>query len=414
MFDATTYHSDLRSGALPWPRSPRAHRQSLAGNRRCDVVIVGAGITGALVAQHLTAIGHEVAIIDREQPGRGSTAASTAMLLWEIDLPLQQLAAIYGFERAAEIYRISFGAAAGLIRQIGALNLACDFVARESLYLAGEEAADETLREEARCRTHAGLPATCLGYLALKREFGFERRAAILSPNTAEVDPVKLSQGLLARAIASGAILYDAEACDYASEGHKAVVATPDGIIEANHAVLATGYAMPEFLKPELHRVSSSWAFGTPALHEAALWPRRCLLWESSKPYLYARTTADRRILAGGEDEDGELDSAARSARAPAKTKRVLDKLRRLWPTMTDEIAFQWSGAFGVTSDGLPLIGPVPGWPNFYGAYGYGGNGITFSFLAAQLIGRMITGAPAIPAYDYFAVDRPNASAPPP
>lgn len=40
-----------------------------------------------------------VIIVDRELSGYGSTAASTAMLLWEIDQPLTELERLYGFDR---------------------------------------------------------------------------------------------------------------------------------------------------------------------------------------------------------------------------------------------------------------------------------------------------------------------------
>ncbi len=64
-----------------------------------------------------------------------------------------------------------------------------------------------------------------------------------------------------------------------------------------------------------------------------------------------------------------------------------------------------WSGAFGQTEDGLPLIGEVPGQPNLFAAYGYGGNGITFSYLASRIIGEMLAGRHE-PWYDDFAIDR--------
>jgi glycine/D-amino acid oxidase-like deaminating enzyme len=60
---------------------------------RCDVLIVGCGITDALMAEQLTRQGLDVVIMDRELPGRGSTAASTSMLLWEIDRSLTELTA---------------------------------------------------------------------------------------------------------------------------------------------------------------------------------------------------------------------------------------------------------------------------------------------------------------------------------
>ena len=57
--------------------------------------------------------------------------------------------------------------------------------------------------------------------------------------------------------------------------------------------------------------------------------------------------------------------------------------------------------------DGLPLIGEVPGYPRIHAAYGYGGNGITFSFLASRLIGAMIAGRRE-PWHDDLAIDRPR------
>ncbi|MGO7428691.1 FAD-dependent oxidoreductase, partial [Rhizobium ruizarguesonis] len=89
--------------------------------------VIGVGITGALVAEHLTARGFSVAVIDREEPGFGSTAASTAMLQWEIDSTLTELEDYYGFERAAGIYRRSGAAVAGLSKLIAANGIACGF-----------------------------------------------------------------------------------------------------------------------------------------------------------------------------------------------------------------------------------------------------------------------------------------------
>lgn len=68
-------------------------------------------------------------------------------------------------------------------------------------------------------------------------------------------------------------------------------------------------------------------------------------------------------------------------------------------------MAFTWSGAFDTTRDGLPLIGAVPGYRNILAAFGYGGNGITFSFLAAELLGTLLSGGSS-PLLDVLALDR--------
>ena len=59
----------------------------------------GAGISGAFMAHELSR-DHSVAVLDRRPPLMGSTVASTAMLQWEIDLPLTALAEKIGDDQA--------------------------------------------------------------------------------------------------------------------------------------------------------------------------------------------------------------------------------------------------------------------------------------------------------------------------
>ena len=47
---------------------------------------------------------------------------------------------------------------------------------------------------------------------------------------------------------------------------------------------------------------------------------------------------------------------------------------------------WRWGGTFGETEDGLPYIGTARQFPHGYFALGYGGNGITFSWIAANLL----------------------------
>ena len=92
--------------------------------------------------------------------------------------------------------------------------------------------------------------------------------------------------------------------------------------------------------------------------------------------------------------------------RVSSESRTILRKLNALWPAAELTCDLQWSGAFGKTADGLPLVGGVTAYPGIFAAYGYGGNGITFSFLASRMIERMIAGLPEH-WYDDFALDRP-------
>jgi glycine/D-amino acid oxidase-like deaminating enzyme len=362
-----------------------------------------------MVAEHLTSLGREVCLVDRERPGFGSTAASTAMLQWEIDRSLTELTNLYGFERAANIYRQSLHAVTGLKKLIETQHLPCAFRPRRSLYLAsGEGTGAAELRAEHELRERAGLPGFYLDHPTLLREFKITREAAILSPGSADADPLCLAHSLLAAAVKRGALLFDGEAIQYEAAGGRVAVGLADGqTIEADKVVMATGYVMPDFVATDLHRPSSSWAIATPPQDPQVLWPGCPLIWEATTPYFYARTTTDNRIIIGGEDDPELTDPAERDAAMPSKTKRILQQLKTLCPDAELSADFSWSGAFSETSDGLPLIGRIRGYPNLYAAYGYGGNGITFSFLAARMIARMIAGEDE-PWYTDLAVDRPK------
>ncbi|WP_312016825.1 FAD-dependent oxidoreductase [Bradyrhizobium japonicum] len=125
---------DLRSPKTPWAAAPMIQIEPVLDSFKCETLIIGAGITGALLAERFTRHGGSVVIIDREQPSRGSTHASTAMVLWEIDRPLLELTEHYGFERAARYYRASLGAVRGLIALVASHQLQCQMRQRLSLY----------------------------------------------------------------------------------------------------------------------------------------------------------------------------------------------------------------------------------------------------------------------------------------
>jgi glycine/D-amino acid oxidase-like deaminating enzyme len=181
------------------------HRHDAArGSFSCEVLIIGAGVTGALVAERLTRDGRDVVIVDREDPTRGSTLASTAMLLWEIDRPLGQLVALYGYERAVRAYQASLAAVRGLIGLVATCGVACELHRRDSLYLAAEERVDDLVAETA-LRNRAGLPSRFLDHAQLRERFGIARPGAILSGDAADANPPALAGGLLDVAIERGA-----------------------------------------------------------------------------------------------------------------------------------------------------------------------------------------------------------------
>jgi glycine/D-amino acid oxidase-like deaminating enzyme len=151
------------------------------------------------------------------------------------------------------------------------------------------------------------------------------------------------------------------------------------------------------------HKVVSTYAMATRP-QSGRLWPERCFIWEASKPYLYARTTPDGRVLAGGEDEEVS-DAEARDRLLGEKIPRIRKKLRRILPTIDTQPAFRWAGAFGMSSTGLPTLGEVPGMKNCWAMLGFGGNGTTYARLGAEIVRSALAGKED-PDADLYAFTR--------
>ena len=110
------------------------------------------------------------------------------------------------------------------------------------------------------------------------------------------------------------------------------------------------------------------------------------LVWESSRPYLYMRRTADDRLLVGGEDDKVDVP-VRRDARVARKAEKLTRRVTELFPRLPLRVAFAWAGTFAETEDGLPFFGPhEQHGPRVHFAMAYGGNGITYSLIGAELL----------------------------
>ena len=382
----------LRTNGSLWQhvRAPRVPCRALKRDAHADVLIVGAGITGAMIAEALAETGLDIIVADRRKPTDGSTTASTALVQYEIDKPLIELIGMIGKRNAVRAWRRSRLAVASLhafFRERG-----IDAQQRNSLYLAGNHLGARDLRREAQLRQAAGLETEFLDRPALRKRFGIARSAALLGFDNLAINPRATATLLLNRAKGLGMRLHaPVDIVALKCTGSSVVATTRDGArIRARHVVLACGYEFPKMVPMRGHRVSTTWAFAT-APQPRKLWPEQCLIWEASTPYLYMRTTQDGRVLCGGEDEStpGAVDDAALLER---KIARLQEKLARLFPKLDTAAAFSWGASFGETATGLPIIGEIPGRKNCWAALGYGGNGITYSRIAAEIIRSALTG----------------------
>ena len=150
--------TDLRTGRPVWAlgRKPQVPNARLGANCEADVLVVGAGISGAMVAESLTDEGFTVVVVDRRSPLAGSTSASTALLQYEIDTPLVNLSLSLGQSKAEAIWRRSRLTVDALWQRTQRLGIQADMTPRDALYLSGDVLDAKCLAREAKARRHAG------------------------------------------------------------------------------------------------------------------------------------------------------------------------------------------------------------------------------------------------------------------
>ncbi len=389
-----TEHHDLRGGDPVWQPRDRPAPPADPLPDTADIAIVGSGIMGSILAERLSADGHRVVLLDRRASGHGSTGASTAELMWAMDVPLIHLSRRIGEPEAARRWIRVHGAVRALGERIDALGIECARVDRPTLYLEGTLLDAEALAEEGAMHRAHGLPSAFMDAGAVADRFGIAPRAGLVSTGGFEVDPVALTHGLLDLAKSRGAALCyprDVVALEQHSDGIALILGDGARLV-AKAAILAGGYERARMFLPADFSLLSSFAFASaPGL--APLWRENAMIWEAADPYLYVRTTADGRIVAGGEDEDFH-DPVRRDALIEAKAGLISAKLQAMLGSGPIAVDRGWAATFGASPDGLPAIGRAANAEHLWIAAGFGGNGIAFAGLAAEIIAADLSGAP--------------------
>lgn len=386
---------DLRSGHPFWllKNGLMESYPPLERDLDIEVVVLGAGITGALVTYLLAKEGVDVVVVDKRESGWGSTSASTGLLQYEIDTNLYELKELVGEANANRAYRLGVEAIDALEEIAREMRLGQDFMRHPSLYTARRRQDVKTLKKEFAARKACGLRVRYLEQEQLAEEFGVKARAAIVSADAAQVDPYRMAHLLLEKSVKLGTQVFDRTEVTKIESQSRGVRLTTDRevAISAKKLVFASGYETQRYLKQQLADLNSTYALVTEPLADSKEWVNY-LLWEAARPYFYLRTTSDGRLIMGGEDEPFR-DPEKRDRLIGRKTKKLLKSYAGFYPERpVPEVAFAWAGTFGETKDGLAYIGVSPEMPHAYFALGYGGNGITYSMIAARIIADLYQG----------------------
>ena len=388
---------DLHSGLPYWiiRNSLLDYFHPLEEDFSTDVAVIGSGITGALMAHELCRAGIKCCIVDKRSIATGSSAASTALLQYEIDVPLCRMAHIIGEENAATAYHACLQSISDIKKVLEETGVNAGFEQLPSLFYASSPADNKLLEQEYEIRQKHKLPVSLLKKKEIREEYKVKTPGnALINEASAQLDAYRAATRLLAYHIKeSGLKVFTHTAIKECTETSGGCIMTTDrgDKIKCGHVIIATGFEAGQFLPQKIMELTSTYALISHPVASEHLWPTHCLIWETADPYLYIRTTDKNRIIVGGEDEKFS-DPQRRDSLLRKKTRILEKKIRKLFPDLPFKTEMAWCGTFSSTKDGLPFIGNWPDRERIFFDLGYGGNGITFSMIGAQIICRQLQG----------------------
>ncbi|WP_270086972.1 NAD(P)/FAD-dependent oxidoreductase [Sphingobacterium sp. SYP-B4668] len=387
---------DLYSGLPFWivKNELYDYYNPLREDLKIDVAIIGSGITGALVAHELCEAGIECAIFDKRTVSTGSTAASTAQLQYEIDVPLHEMIADVGEKRAVAAYHCSLESIDDIQALLSKIKVKADFKRVSTVFVASNRKGRRMINAEYECRLQHGLPVSYLNEEELHQQYGIKAFGALYNDRSAQMDCYRASTGIIQhhQKRKELSVYSPVEIIDYQERKEGYTLLTNDGRrVNCKYVIIAAGFEAGKFLPKEVMKLNSTYALVSNPIDPAQFWKERSLIWETRSPYFYMRSTVDNRIMMGGEDEPFR-NPKLRDVLLRKKVRKLSYKFKKMYPEIPFEVSMAWCGTFSSTPDGLPFIGEWPGRKRMLYALGYGGNGITFSMIAAQIIRNQLSG----------------------
>lgn len=344
-----------------WLRKVSPYRHSLHHNHKCDIAIVGGGITGMAAAHRLSESGLSVSVFEKYGIGEGSTGMSGGFLAAATSWDLRQLFKMVGREKGATIYRSVVDAIRSLEETVSSEHIKCDFRRVGALYFATERSHRMRLEEEYK-------ELTKLGYQAELYEKGDSRipiagaHGALKTFLDAECNPAFLVFGLMDLVLRRGSSIFtDTEITRIHEENGGVQLLTSAGhTIYAAKVIIATNgwiellHAMPHLRTISVPYVSHI-AVTEPVPGIRDRW-RGELLWNTYEIYHYLRLLDDDRVMIGGESRwlgwphHGEFPGVS------GYNHKLIGTLHKYFPSFTFRLAQGWSGYLAIPIDGFPVI----------------------------------------------------------
>lgn len=388
----TPLTADTKLAPYWWDRTPRPALPETPLPAKVDVVVIGSGYTGLGAAIQTSRGGRDTLVIDAEDAGYGCSTRNGGQISTSIKPSFDDLSKRHGADKAFRIIKEGQNSLGWAEQFIGEEKIDCDFQVVGRFHAAHNATQYEALAKRIATQPKGlEVAAHVVPRAEQRTELGTDAYfGGVIYERHASVDPGRFHQGMLDRALGSGArIVARCPATGLRREGNGFVIQTAKGTVTARDVVVATnGYTGT--LTPWLRRrviPIGSYVIATEALPADLmnkLMPRNRIVSDTRKVVYYYRASPDRtRIVFGGRVSTDETDPRISGPLLHAELVRLFPELKGT------TISHSWAGFVAYTFDELMHCGRHEG---IHYAMGYCGSGVGMAGYLGTRMGQQVLG----------------------
>ena len=334
---------------------------SILSDVRRDVIVIGAGMAGILIAHYLKEQGKSVLVLDAKEIASGQTERTTAKITSQHGLKYSSLIKTVGLEKARTYAQANEAAIQEYERLVRMRGIECQFERVPAyLYTLQDE---KLLKEEAEAAASLGIDA----FFTKETELPFPVEGAVCFKNQAQFSPLEFIKNLCT----------DLEIFEYtgaiAIRGRKVI--TKDMVMKAKNIVIATHYPMlniPGFYFLRQHQ-ERSYVLALSGCEKI-----KGMYYGVDKDGLSFRQAGELMLLGGSSSRTGKNKSGG-------AYDSLMQAAKKYFPDCSREM--HWSAQDCMPHDGIPFIGRYSMFtPHLYVATGFQKWGMTSSMVAAMIL----------------------------
>ena len=402
-----------------WHRAPHLlanHQTTENLPAIADIVVIGAGLTGAAAAFHLKNTGLRIVVLDKGDPageasgrngGNFELLPENAVGVYEGLAPGRLAFMRRRYPRvSAEVLQAVSEQQASLVLGLALRNrqilketildeaISCDFSPRGWLHIAENEREEQGICDEVSLAAQCGQRVEIWSRAKIAGQFGMD--VAFLGrfiPGDGTYHPFKFVCGQLQSALRSGVALYTRTKVRRIVSAHadKHRIVTDRGTIVSRRVIVATN-AFTRDILPELSAIAPYQTQIMVTEHVPDRVRGRIVTSEEgpvffNQPLEGARNGRAPLLMGGGADRP--MRDPASRRRSPTVHARLLELRDRFYPELSGRPpSAEWTGPMAFTPDGLPCIGFLR--PGLVIAAGYNGYGGSYTTVAGHLAADMV------------------------